>query len=225
MFSSSYRNFNFWPFDQRYALPQRQAPPHQLPPTQQALSLQSAPPREQALPLARIKSLSVSWLQKTWLIWVLLHCLLQSILPLQHQHLQHTQKYLTIWTSTSRHIIRASVTPRSSFTGSITCVIDRVNSLHMDEHKPADALRAYTVGQSLPGSDTQESLRRDYVVLGSRILPQYLEAFKILSSVVVYRPLPDLQFSNFQRPWVTWVSWLGLRTTQVFRYFQVYSKT
>lgn len=66
------------------------------------------------------------------------------------------------------------------------CVIDRINSLHMDEHKPADALRKYRIEQSLPGSDTQDSLRREYVVLGSRILTQYLEAFKTLSDVVIH---------------------------------------
>ncbi|XP_056441396.1 uncharacterized protein LOC130378777 [Gadus chalcogrammus] len=65
------------------------------------------------------------------------------------------------------------------------CVINRINSLHLDKLKPTNSLIDYDLGNSLPGPDTQASMRREFVVLGSRILTAYLESFKTLSSVVV----------------------------------------
>uniref|UniRef100_A0AAV2M223 DUF6589 domain-containing protein n=1 Tax=Knipowitschia caucasica TaxID=637954 RepID=A0AAV2M223_KNICA len=79
------------------------------------------------------------------------------------------------------------------------CVIDRVNSLQMNEHKPANTLSSYDIGQSLPGPDTQDSLRIEYIVLGSRILTHYLEAFKTLSSVVVHH-IPHKFSEEMARP-------------------------
>ncbi|XP_041913014.1 uncharacterized protein LOC121677922 [Alosa sapidissima] len=74
------------------------------------------------------------------------------------------------------------------------CVINRINSLHMDNVKPTNALINNDLGQSLPGPDTQACMRREFVVLGSRILTTYLDPFKTLSSVVVHH-IPH-QFSE-----------------------------
>lgn len=64
-------------------------------------------------------------------------------------------------------------------------VEDRVSSTHLDRHKPTRMLRDYDIGKSLPSQDTQALIRRDYVILGSRILTEYLQAFKPLTSVVI----------------------------------------
>lgn len=74
------------------------------------------------------------------------------------------------------------------------CVINRVTSLHLDKLKPANSLIEYDLGNSLPGPNTQASMRREFVVLGIRILTTYLESFKPLSSVVVHH-IPH-QFSE-----------------------------
>ncbi|XP_039523015.1 uncharacterized protein LOC120476122 [Pimephales promelas] len=74
------------------------------------------------------------------------------------------------------------------------CVINRVTSLHLDKLKPANSLMEYDLGNSLPGPNTQASMRREFVVLGSRILTTYLDSFKTLSSVVVHHILH--QFSE-----------------------------
>lgn len=65
------------------------------------------------------------------------------------------------------------------------CVVDRVPSLHLDNKKPECCLSDYDLSKSLPGPDTQAHLRRDFVILGSRLLTHYLDAFKPLASVVV----------------------------------------
>lgn len=74
------------------------------------------------------------------------------------------------------------------------CVINRVTSLHLDKLKPANSLIEYDLGNSLPGPNTQASMRREFVVLGSRILTTYLDSFKTLSCVVVHH-IPH-QFSE-----------------------------
>lgn len=68
------------------------------------------------------------------------------------------------------------------------CVINRVNSLHMDNVKASIPLIHYdlVLGKSLPGPDTQASMRQEFVVLGGRIVTTYLEAFKTLAGVVVH---------------------------------------
>jgi len=56
-------------------------------------------------------------------------------------------------------------------------------SLYLDKLKSANSLIEYDLGSSLPGPNTQDSMRREFVVLGSRILTTYLESFKTLSPV------------------------------------------
>ncbi|KAM4590945.1 uncharacterized protein PAE49_013275 [Odontesthes bonariensis] len=65
------------------------------------------------------------------------------------------------------------------------CVVDRVPSLHLDNKKPEYCLSDYNLSKSLPGPDTQAHMRREFVILGSRLLTNYLDAFKPLASVVV----------------------------------------
>ena len=64
------------------------------------------------------------------------------------------------------------------------CVIDRVPSLHLEKLKPANSLSDYDLGKSLPGPHTQANIRREF--WGSRMLTNYLEAFKPLTSLVVH---------------------------------------
>ncbi|XP_077082895.1 uncharacterized protein LOC143736155 [Siphateles boraxobius] len=65
-------------------------------------------------------------------------------------------------------------------------VEDRVPSNHLSRHKPTQPLTDYNIGKSLPSLDSQAQMRCDYVVLGSRILTKYLNAFKPLSAIVVH---------------------------------------
>lgn len=65
------------------------------------------------------------------------------------------------------------------------CVVDRVPSLHLDNKKAEYCLSDYDLSKSLPGPDTQAHVRREFVILGSRLLTTYLDAFKPLASAVV----------------------------------------
>ncbi|XP_063076038.1 uncharacterized protein LOC134466070 [Engraulis encrasicolus] len=65
-------------------------------------------------------------------------------------------------------------------------VEDRVLGTHLSTQKPNRLLSDYDIGNSLPSPDTQALIRREYIVLGSRILTTYLDSFKPLSSVVVH---------------------------------------
>nr|XP_055051616.1 uncharacterized protein LOC129437481 isoform X2 [Misgurnus anguillicaudatus]XP_055051617.1 uncharacterized protein LOC129437481 isoform X2 [Misgurnus anguillicaudatus] len=71
------------------------------------------------------------------------------------------------------------------------CVIDRIPSLHLPNTKPANSLSDYDLGESLPGQHTQACMRREFVVLGSRILTSYLEVLKPFASAVVHH-IPHL---------------------------------
>lgn len=65
-------------------------------------------------------------------------------------------------------------------------VEDRVPTNHLSRDKPTLPIMEYDIGNSLPGPETQAHMRREFVVLGSRILTLYLDAFKPLSTVVVH---------------------------------------
>ena len=66
-------------------------------------------------------------------------------------------------------------------------VEDRVpTTTHLSGDKPKQSIKDFDIGNSLPGHETQDQMRREFIVLGSRILTQYLDAFKPLAAVVVH---------------------------------------
>ena len=64
-------------------------------------------------------------------------------------------------------------------------VEDRVPTSHLSRDKPTQPLEDYDISKSLPSLETQHHMRREFTVLGTRILTEYMDAFKPLSSVVV----------------------------------------
>ena len=64
-------------------------------------------------------------------------------------------------------------------------VQDRIPTHHITNEKPVTDILQYDLSMSLPGSETQNFLRREFIVLGSRMLCRYLPAFKTFSDVVV----------------------------------------
>lgn len=73
-------------------------------------------------------------------------------------------------------------------------VLDRIAVQHLPAAKPAKDLDSYDVASSLPGEEDQNFLRREFIVLGSRMLCQYLSAFSSLGDAVV-RHIPH-QYSK-----------------------------
>ena len=65
-------------------------------------------------------------------------------------------------------------------------VKDRIQTYHLDNAKPDHDIRQYYLGNSLPGLETQDYMRREFIVLGSRILTQYLAVFKPFKPLVVH---------------------------------------
>lgn len=65
-------------------------------------------------------------------------------------------------------------------------VEDRVPTNHLPRDKPTQPITDFDIGNLLPGQDTHDHMRAEFTVLGSRILTQYLDAFKPLSPVVVH---------------------------------------
>ncbi|KAK7918609.1 hypothetical protein WMY93_009893 [Mugilogobius chulae] len=65
-------------------------------------------------------------------------------------------------------------------------VEDRVPIYNLNRDKPVQSIVDYNIGKSLPGPNIQAHMRREFIVLGSRILTQYVHAFKPLSPVVVH---------------------------------------
>ena len=57
-------------------------------------------------------------------------------------------------------------------------VQDRITTYHLSNDKPDHDILQYYLCNSLPGLETQDYMRRDFIVLGSRILTQYLAVFK-----------------------------------------------
>lgn len=64
-------------------------------------------------------------------------------------------------------------------------VEDRIPLNYLSSSKPAYDLEDYDVGTSLPEEDLQQHLRREFIVLGSRMMCQHLSAFSSMSDVVV----------------------------------------
>ncbi|KAK7912487.1 hypothetical protein WMY93_012698 [Mugilogobius chulae] len=66
-----------------------------------------------------------------------------------------------------------------------TAVQDRVQINHLSDIRPKCDVTQYNLTCSLPDQDTQNLIRREFVVLGTRMLTKYLEAFKELSKSVI----------------------------------------
>lgn len=65
-------------------------------------------------------------------------------------------------------------------------VQDRIPFLHISNEKPDVDIECYDLCESLPGLDTQAYVRREFVVLGSRVMCKHLSAFSTFSDVVVH---------------------------------------
>ena len=65
-------------------------------------------------------------------------------------------------------------------------VEDRVPTNHLPRDKPTQPIADFDIGNLLPSQETHNHMRAEFTVLGSRILTQYLDAFKPLSPVVVH---------------------------------------
>ena len=64
-------------------------------------------------------------------------------------------------------------------------VEDRITTYHLSNNKPDHDILQYYLCNSLPGRQTQDYMQRDFIVLGSRILTQYLAVFKPFKKLVV----------------------------------------
>lgn len=78
-------------------------------------------------------------------------------------------------------------------------VEDRVPIFQLSTDKPVQSVIDYDIIRSLPGADTQENMRLEFIVIGSRILTQHLLAFEPLSSVVV-RHMPHQYSTEMSAP-------------------------
>lgn len=64
-------------------------------------------------------------------------------------------------------------------------VEDRIQTSHLSNARPQVDFSTYDLSRSLPGSETQAHIRREFIVLGSRLLTTHVDVFKPLSKVVV----------------------------------------
>uniref|UniRef100_A0A1A8Q9J2 DUF6589 domain-containing protein n=1 Tax=Nothobranchius rachovii TaxID=451742 RepID=A0A1A8Q9J2_9TELE len=65
-------------------------------------------------------------------------------------------------------------------------VQDRIPTHHLANDVPLLDLQQYNLTMSLPGHETQTYMRREFIVIGSRILTQHLAVFKSFRNVVVH---------------------------------------
>ena len=65
-------------------------------------------------------------------------------------------------------------------------VQDRIHPYHLSDDKPLVDILHYDLTMSLPCPETQSFMRREFIVLGSRILTKYLDVFTSFSKVVVH---------------------------------------
>ncbi|KAK7880512.1 hypothetical protein WMY93_032854, partial [Mugilogobius chulae] len=65
-------------------------------------------------------------------------------------------------------------------------VEDRVQINHLSNIRPITDITNYDLACSLPGQDTQNHIRREFTVLGSRILTEHLDVFKGFDKYVVH---------------------------------------
>ncbi|XP_046880473.1 uncharacterized protein LOC124470549 isoform X2 [Hypomesus transpacificus] len=65
-------------------------------------------------------------------------------------------------------------------------VQDRISTYHLSSDKPHHDIVQYDLCNSLPGLETQDYIRREFIVLGSRIVTQYLAVFKPFKKLVVH---------------------------------------
>nr|XP_055035500.1 uncharacterized protein LOC129423273 [Misgurnus anguillicaudatus] len=65
-------------------------------------------------------------------------------------------------------------------------VQDRVTTFHLCNDRPDYDILQYDFCNSLPGPEIQDHMRREFIVLGSRILTQYLAVFKPFKKLVVH---------------------------------------
>lgn len=78
-------------------------------------------------------------------------------------------------------------------------VEDRVPIYQLSRDKPFQTVMDYDIFKSLPNADTQKNMRLEFIVLGSRILTQYLHAFRTLSDAVV-RHIPHRYSTEMSAP-------------------------
>ncbi|XP_060758693.1 uncharacterized protein LOC132869364 [Neoarius graeffei] len=78
-------------------------------------------------------------------------------------------------------------------------VQDRIPTYHLPNDNPCVDLLQYDLKMSFPGPETQLFMRREFIVLGSRILTQYLAAFRSFSRVVV-RNIPHQYSEQMSQP-------------------------
>ena len=64
-------------------------------------------------------------------------------------------------------------------------VKDRIKTYHLANDEPLGNLLNYDLNSLLPGEDQQMEMRREYIVLTSRILTSHLAVFKPFSNVVL----------------------------------------
>ncbi|KAL7395303.1 hypothetical protein ABVT39_014114 [Epinephelus coioides] len=78
-------------------------------------------------------------------------------------------------------------------------VEDRIPLHHLSDEKPVTNLENCDLSNSLPNVETQKVLRRDFIVLASRIISKHLAAFKPFSSVVVHH-IPHQYSDHMSKP-------------------------
>ncbi|KAM4567323.1 uncharacterized protein PAE49_010676 isoform 1-T3 [Odontesthes bonariensis] len=70
-------------------------------------------------------------------------------------------------------------------------VKDRIPTHHISNVKPITDIQHYNLASSLPQRSTQASIRRDFIVLGTRMLSKHMAAFESLADIVVHH-IPHL---------------------------------
>ncbi|XP_076140321.1 uncharacterized protein LOC143123086 isoform X1 [Alosa pseudoharengus] len=65
-------------------------------------------------------------------------------------------------------------------------VQDRISTYHLSNDRPDCDILQYDLCNSLPGPEIQDYMRREFIVLGSRILTEYLAVFKPFKILVVH---------------------------------------
>lgn len=77
-------------------------------------------------------------------------------------------------------------------------VQDRIPTYHLN-NKPIQDLLEYNLGKSLPGLVTQTYMRREFIVIGSRMLTKYFSVLKPFSDIVVHHIPHDYTGEMAQR--------------------------
>ncbi|KAK7146429.1 hypothetical protein R3I93_014006 [Phoxinus phoxinus] len=78
-------------------------------------------------------------------------------------------------------------------------VQDRIPTYHLNNNKPIQDFLEYELEKSLPGLETQTYMRREFIVIGSRMLTKYLSVLKPFSDIVVHHMPHDYTDEMAQR--------------------------